>query len=91
MFMKVEVSSIFKEKKLNQHKWDSNQSIGFAVYYLNHQTTEDSLLMKGLIWSYIQYRLQELQYLHAYNYVQYGRFTDKIHACKILQEQFHEA
>ena len=67
------------------------QSIGFAVYYLNHQTTKDSLLMKGLIWSYIQYRPQELQYLHAYKYVQYGRFTDKIHACKILHEQFHAA
>ena len=54
LFIKVKVSSIFKEKKIqNCTSRIQSRSIGSAVHHLNPYTTKDLLTMNGLIWIYI--------------------------------------
>ena len=54
LFIKVEVSSIFKKKKIQvSTSRIRSRSIGSAVHHFNPYTTEDLLTIDGLIWIYI--------------------------------------
>ena len=54
LFIKVQVSSIFKEKKIQESTSRiRSRNIDSAMHHFNPYTTEDLLTMSGLIWIFI--------------------------------------